>query len=149
MRTRLLAALTASLLALVALPASAQTAGLAPCTGDDVVTLDGDSRTVTAPTPLDGTTSVSFKVDLSGQAVPEGGVPDDRANVTVDMTWLTPFDYDLDVNGNESINLQPVDPSAESATAAVRHCGTVTITATNFAAPGAIEQLVLDTTVRL
>ena len=152
MRSLLRTALAALLVLAAALPATAQTdepLRLEPCTGTgEPLALDGASATLTAPTPVDGSTTTTYRLDLSGQEVADDQPMDDRASVTVDMTWMTPLDYDLDVNGSESINLQPLDPSAESVTVSVRHCGLVTITATNFAATG-VEDLTIDVGVRL
>ena len=150
MRTTTVTALLLALL-LSALPASAQTEPLQPCTGSEApLTLEGAQATVEGPVgPQLGTATLSYRLDLSGQEVVEGVAPDDRAAVTVDMSWLSPLDYDLEVNGLASQGLQPVDASEESVTVSnVRHCAVVTITITNFAAPG-VEAIDLDTRVRL
>lgn len=152
MRHITIALTTALLLVLATAPVGAEEEGplrLEPCTGTgDVLTLDGDSTEVAAPTPLDGSTTVTYRLDLSQQEVADDVDMDDRASVTVDMSWLTPLDYDLEVNGASSAGLQPVEPSEERATTSVRHCGTVTITVVNFAATG-LEPITLDTSARL
>jgi hypothetical protein len=106
--------------------------------------VDGFEGTIETPLPPLGTTERSFVVDLAG--LPVGTT----AGVDTVMSWAVPTnDFDLDVGGESSVGLQPVDPAEESATVVgKRHCTVVTVTATNFAAAVVVDTLALDLAVR-
>lgn len=108
----------------------------------------GDTSTsITAPSQVLGneTESLFFQVRLDADA---DAFDDTRGRVTVTMTWtVAANDYDLAVNGNESINFQPIDPAVEEASATLRHCDLVAITASDFLAPAPVEDLELDISV--
>lgn len=151
---RVLGGVAAAVLALTAAPALAEevvepepTPVLAPCpprAGSTVLTADGFDGTVETPLPPFGTTERLFVVDLAG--LPVGTT----ASADVVMSWGVPVnDFDLDVDGESSAGLQPVDPAQESASVAgKRHCTTLRVTATNFAAAVVVDTLDLAIAVR-
>ena len=151
---RVLGGAAVAVLALTCLPAVADdeepsdepvlNQACAPRTGTDVLIVDGFEGDIETPLPPLGETSRTFVLDLVGLA--EGT----RATADVLMSWGIPTnDFDLNVNGTDSFNLQPVDPAEENVfVSGLRHCSTVTVTATNFVAPVVVDTLALDITVR-
>ncbi len=112
-------------LALLAVPAmllgtvAADPVQLVPCAEDSKVEVVGDGETFEYTSM--GEDSVTFRIDPTTD---ERG----RVNATVTLTWDIPVnDYDLDVNGETSIGLQPVNEAREQVTvSASGRCKTVT-----------------------
>jgi hypothetical protein len=140
-----LTALLSALLLLAAIPAGAQTdpepEPNRECTGSGTaLTAEGLTTTIATPSLVTGDTLEQFRLDLAAPASENA-----RASVTVTMTWGVPTnDYDLDVNGQTSVGLQPLDAAEETVTVAVGNCGTVDVRAYEFLAPVLVDTVTLD-----
>jgi hypothetical protein len=148
-RPRLLAVLSALLLA-AALPAGATTLDestepeVQVCPSGEKLTPEGFSGQIETPSLItgDGFTATTFRLDLDA---PAGS----RADVDVTISWgLRTNDYDLAVNGETSLGLQPVADAVENVTVRVTNCGFVNVTVEEFVAPLFVDTIDLEITVR-
>ena len=152
---RVLLGVASAALVLTALPATADGHEPPPtepelnaaCTarpGTQVLTPEGFEGTIPTPNPPLEETATSFVLDLAG--LPVGTT----ASADVLMTWGIPTnDFDLNVNGEDSQNIQPIDPAEENILATgLRHCSAVDVTALNFLAPVVVDTLALDIAVK-
>lgn len=118
------------------------------CTGSqDLLTVDGFSGDIETPSIIlnSGSTVTTFRVDLETPVTS----PAARAAVDVTISWGVPTnDYDLDVNGESSAALQPLDPATENVTVSVANCGIVSIDVFEFLAPAAVDTISLEVKVR-
>ncbi len=110
------------------------------------LSLDGFSELVAAPDSTvggEGSTDLYFTVDLGPDAY-----EDTRGSVTGELSWtIVTNDYDLAVGGAATEGYQPIDPAVETATESVTHCQLLVVSAIDFLAPAALEDLQLDLTV--
>ncbi len=125
--TGLLAATVLSVVAVV--PAGAQETvplhGACTKTGQHILVGNSTGKIATPTLPLT-TTTATFVIDLEGQPATK------KANLSVDMTWGDPTDFDLDVNGESSQNFN-FDGTYENVSLTNQaHCTTVTVEALNF-----------------
>jgi hypothetical protein len=100
-----------------------------------------------APTsgPCPQERSRTFVLDLAGQPIGT------RGSVDVTLTWgIVLNDFDLDVDGESSQNIQPLDDAVEEVTTPLKnHCGRITASAINFSGLVVVDSLELALQPRL